>query len=102
MVQTCLYVQVSGWATERRVLTDDNNVMFEVAGQCNPFCLSCRRRMDLVDRRMQTVGGSVKYHWSSRNLRQACFLVLENCSWKPDEVITQLGNLLGLRISLLD
>ncbi|KKT81189.1 MAG: hypothetical protein UW79_C0024G0012 [Candidatus Yanofskybacteria bacterium GW2011_GWA2_44_9] len=100
MEQTCLYVHVAGWMTGRRILIDGKTVKFEVAGLCNPFCDSCRSRIALADRRMQLVGNSVKYRWTSRNLREACFLVFEDCGWKPDEAISRLSDLLGLRISL--
>ncbi len=95
-----LYVCVAGWSTERRVVLDGNNVKFEVAGQCNLFCDSCNDRMAQADRAMRRAGDSVKFHWTTRNLRDACFLVLEDLDWKPDELITRLGDLLGLRISL--
>ncbi len=92
-------VRIAGWMTGRRLILDGNTVMLEVAGQCHSHCLSCNDRMAHVDRRMQVVGASVKHRWTSRNLSEACFLVLEDCDWKPDEVIPQLGNLLALHIS---
>lgn len=98
--QICLYVRVAGWMTGRRILIDGNTVKFEVAGQCNPFCYSCNDRMAWADRRMRLAGDSVKYHWTSRNLREACFLVLEDCDWKQDEITSRLSNLLALQISL--
>ena len=99
MEQTCWHVRIAGWTTGRRIVLDGNSVKFEVAGQCTPFCGSCNDRIAWVDRQMRAAGDSVKYHWTSRNLREACFLVLEDCGWKPAEVIPRLSNLLALQIS---
>jgi hypothetical protein len=98
MAQT-LHVSIAGWLTGRRLVLDGKSVEFEVAGQCSPFCTSCNDRMAQADRRMRLAGDSVKYHWTSRDLREACFLVLEDPGWEPHEVIPRLGDLLGLQIS---
>lgn len=97
MSQTA-WVRVADWATERRILTDGNTVSFEVAGKCTPFCGSCMSRVDWVYRRMRTAGNGIKHRWTSRDLRDEVFLVLEDCGWKPDEVIPRLSDLLALPI----
>jgi len=94
-----LSVRIAGWLTGRRLILDSNTVKFEVAGQCNSFCYSCNDRIAHVDRQLRKAGDSVKYRWSSRNLREACYVVLEDTGWKPDEVLPRLSNLLNLQIS---
>ncbi len=95
-----LHVRIAGWLTGRRIILDSNTVKFEVAGKCDPSCGSCNDRMAWVDRQLLKAGDSVKYRWSSRNLREACFLVLEDTGWTQDNVLQNLSNLLALRISL--
>jgi hypothetical protein len=93
-----LWVRVADWATERRIVVDGRNVAFEVAGKCRPSCGSCNARMALVDRRMREAGNGFKHRWTSRDLREECYLVLEDASWKPDEAVARLSDLLALPI----
>lgn len=92
-------VRVAGWSTERRIITDGNDVSFEVAGNCNLSCGACPSRIRQVSGRLESLGDSVKYRWTSRDPRDACFVVLENTGWKADEVIPRLSDLLALHIS---
>lgn len=94
-----LSVRIAGWSTPRNLIFDSNIVEFEVAGQCNPYCGACNDRIAHVDRQLQRAGDSVKYRWSSRNLREACYVLLEDTGWELGEVIPRLSNLLNLRIS---
>jgi hypothetical protein len=93
-----LSVRIAGWSTGRNLILDSNTVKFEVAGKCNPFCYSCNDRIAHVDRQLARAGDSVKYRWTSRNLREACYVVLEDTGWEPSEVLSRLGNLLALQI----
>lgn len=94
-----LHVRIAGWLTGRNLIVDSNTVKFEVAGKCQPFCASCNDRMAHVDRQLARAESSVKYRWTSRNLREACYLVLEDTGWTQDNVLQNLSNLLALRIS---
>ena len=94
-----LSVRIAGWSTGRQLIIDSNTVSFEVAGPCRSTCYACNDRMAHVDDQLAKAGDSVKYRWTSRNIREACYVVLEDTGWKPDEVLPRLSNLLNLQIS---